>query len=844
MKKGAILTILSLLITTLFIGLFSINKNVVLAESDNLFESEYFMPSSPIEFYDLQSPIAISYSSDGFLIVSEYAQSSEFPQDDTKSFNRLTIFNPKFGYKTINGYGVLNGHKSIFSINQVKKYGDYVYYLSGSIIYRLNVNNLDAEPENTQITSSTFFDFYDKTLITNSNNDIKLYSVIEENGDVKFTLNENLSFFTGKTTLGIITENSVIYYYDSNVNTLFSYNDGSQTKKEIAVINSINHFTKLGDYIYYTSINEGLFRIDLKNLNKIEKILNVDVNLTTLGGLNTPQGLAVKGNNLLIADSSLNAIQEIDGTTNDFTTFAITTESTANFRLTYNASNIYLSENYLYVLDNSNVSTDSSLTKKRIIRTYTNQSKKTYTKLDLTKFYEEDDNFDVVSFVASDEYLLIFTGEKLILFEIDNDELFLRFSINDTSITSTTYLDGSFYYTNNSIKDNKSLININKIEVPSKNNNLSDINVEKINEGFETEGTCEKMTVDIFGNIYMVVKNADKTLLIRFFRQPNFITEISSEVVSIQTDFSGNVYLLNADNSIRKYTSSNGNVSYKDFKISSNDLIKDFAITYRHDNAFILSKGYVLKTINNSLEIQNMSKISANLVDNEGLLENPKFVYVSKGVKMFKVETTNFNVENGNKYFKEITPITNPNTENVYIVISELEDYYLVSCSQDFVALVRKTSVDYDYSFNSDASLISREDYEKYGIEITDLNKTKIISNDTFVFSKPIYNKIYNVNSLQKSTSVYAVKQIKFNNQTLTLVSTNENSNPIGFVVNGYLIDNELEDVNYLDESKTIIGGEYKKKITTSIMIALIALTITLTALFIEYKLLFKKDKP
>ena len=141
--------------------------------------------------------------------------------------------------------------------------------MSGSIIYRLNVNNLDAEPENTQITSSTFFDFYDKTLITNSNNDIKLYSVIEENGDVKFTLNENLSFFTGKTTLGIITENSVIYYYDSNVNTLFSYNDGSQTKKEIAVINSINHFTKLGDYIYYTSINEGLFRIDLKNLNKM-----------------------------------------------------------------------------------------------------------------------------------------------------------------------------------------------------------------------------------------------------------------------------------------------------------------------------------------------------------------------------------------------------------------------------------------------------------------------------------------------------------------------------------------------------------------------------------------------
>ena len=125
MKKGIFITILSLLISTLFVGLFSINKNVVLAESSQpSSKTDFFMPSSPIEFFDLQSPIAISYSSDGFLIVSEYSQSKEFPQDDSKSFNRLTIYNPEIGYKTINGYGVLNGHKSIFSINQVKKYGD------------------------------------------------------------------------------------------------------------------------------------------------------------------------------------------------------------------------------------------------------------------------------------------------------------------------------------------------------------------------------------------------------------------------------------------------------------------------------------------------------------------------------------------------------------------------------------------------------------------------------------------------------------------------------------------------------------------------------------------------
>ena len=63
----------------------------------------------------------------------------------------------------------------------------------------------------------------------------------------------------------------------------------------------------------------------------------------------------------------MNTVQEVDVTNCKFTTFAITTESTADYRLTKNASHLELSDNYVYALDNAETITESEKPKKRIV---------------------------------------------------------------------------------------------------------------------------------------------------------------------------------------------------------------------------------------------------------------------------------------------------------------------------------------------------------------------------------------------------------------------------------------------------------------------------------------------
>ena len=83
---------------------------------------------------------------------------------------------------------------------------------------------------------------------------------------------------------------------------------------------------------------------------------------------------------------------------------------------------------------------------------------------------------------------------------------------------------------------------------------------------------------------------------------------------------------------------------------------------------------------------------------------------------------------------------------------------------------------------------------------------------------------------------------ITFNGKTMTLVSLEKGGSAIGYVVNGYLLTEIITTPTYNDESQILIGGNAEKRIVTTLMILLIALTITISLLFIESKLLFKKE--
>ena len=182
--------------------------------------------------------------------------------------------------------------------------------------------------------------------------------------------------------------------------------------------------------------------------------------------------------------------------------------------------------------------------------------------------------------------------------------------------------------------------------------------------------------------------------------------------------------------------------------------------------------------------------------------------------------------------FKNITAIPNPNTLKTYVVISELEDYYLISYSPAFYGLVRKSTVQ--------SNIISSENYQNNGIFISNENGIiKYVTNNTKVYSKPIIDDNFAIDICEKNQKVYVLKTIVFNNKTYSLISTNDNLTPTGYILNSYLKDEILQNTTLTSHEFNILDGDMAKKIKNTLAILLIALSVTVTMLILEKKLLF-----
>ena len=159
------------------------------------------------------------------------------------------------------------------------------------------------------------------------------------------------------------------------------------------------------------------------------------------------------------------------------------------------------------------------------------------------------------------------------------------------------------------------------------------------------------------------------------------------------------------------------------------------------------------------------------------------------------------------------------------------------------VALVRKTSINDTFLEKADATIINESLYQEYGISVSNDNYTKyLISNDTTIFAKPIFDENYKLLTLEKSKEVYAIKTITFNGKSMTLISTEKDGEAIGYTVSGYLVNDIITTDIQKANTQLLLGGNAEKRIVTTCMILLIALTITISLIFIESKLLFKKD--
>ena len=345
--------------------------------------------------------------------------------------------------------------------------------------------------------------------------------------------------------------------------------------------------------------------------------------------------------------------------------------------------------------------------------------------------------------------------------------------------------------------------------------------------------------MDVFGGVYLIVDEqvgTDKKLVKIKNGISSELTTIPYQVKSIQADFAGNVYILSEDNTIYKYGYGDYTTS-EIFKIESDYPVKKIALSYKSNVCYMLSNACILKTFDDVMKIENLSAINAKSLDVTTVTQ-PRFITVDKSAKLFKVNLSNVDSD-GN--FNSVTPISNPNADKVYFVISEIENYYLVSHSDKFVALVRKTSTAYAPNMVFDSAIIQPNYYQDFNIKIENLNEEEVyITNATTAFSKPIFDYNYKTLSLTKGEKVKQLEKITCNGVSMTLISNN--SGDLGYVVSGYLSHTNVKQSATTTTTIAVATNNGSRHFNNTVMILVIALTVTLVALFIEKKLLFDKE--
>ncbi len=797
------------------------------ADSQSVIKTDTFLPSSTLQLYDLKSPVCVSYSESGFMVIAEHIGDT----NGGSIFDRISVYNPN-----TKKFGAISSHQTIYNVTHAQEYNGFIFYLSNSHLYYVSADNLDQTPIETSVTSSNFFYIKGNYLITNTNNSIVIYSLSVNSNAIEFTKKSTHNFTTKNAFIS--QEENVYYLYGGK---LYCFDTQSSTSYEVATVPvDVNYMTELENFVYFTSSN-GLYKVEKGKDKKIEQVIATsDGNY--LGNIKNPQGITVMDNQLLIADPDLKCIQGVDASSGKFTDFAITIESTADFRLTNNASKLSISENYAYVLDDGASDADGNVYKRIVKIALDKTVSNRYTSYNLKNLYNENGEFNLKYFACSDTHIAIYQDNALTLYEIKDGALTIAYSFISESITSLYYLDGEFYYTDYALHNfEHNAVNVHKITLPTEDNQLESVTASKINCNTVIKGVALNACVDVFGNTYIIndAQDGSSKKLIKISNgDVTEISNVSHSVTSIKVDFAGNVYLLSNDNKIFKYSFDGDNLTVNEFIFDASP-VKDIELNYVNNVCYALSNSCILKTVDDVLQIENLSQVSAIDVNASSIITTPKFITVSENGKLFKVTIDNFD-QDGN--FNDITPISNPNPDKVYLVVSELENYYLVSNSEKLVALVSKSTATYAPELNFSSAIIEQSYYPQFNIDIVDgENKKFTITNKTSIFSKPLFDNHYKINTLSAGDEVYEVKTVKYNGIEMTLLA-DKDSNLLGYVVSGYLTDGLIQNSQKQEVIINVASSNGSKHFNTVLMITIIALTVTLVLLFIEKKLLFDKE--
>ena len=586
-------TILSFIfVVCLFTSIFLFALPVSVSAESTEIKGVNLLPSTPLEYYELNQPVDCFSDSDTTVIIN-------------KNGVEIVMYkNNEFSSKEYQ-YG---------AIAEVKKFGNDILYLNQKKINKLNTSTLDGveiqvfDGEQYSTASGASFDCNDKYLATISDTGLFVYEYI----DNTFILQKQLPITYEKIAVNnngffYISENCIVKRDFSNINEyptkIVDIDTQSITEKDTIVANDTS--------LYYT-LNGKLFYVDLtaENFSAIE--LKSPKSDFELGKFSSISGISLKGETILITESSSNSIQEFVVKDNhlEYTGFAIAKNKTAYNRVDNSVFEIEKQGNKIAVLDENKLS---------II--FNNQTFDGKNKDNFINYFYNDLEKPITFALGIDKFLTIYVDGGGVysakIFDIENIEKETSIDVSNT-IVDVCYQSGYFYILSRDGKDTT----ITKIS-------------EKEPESTETYALLENFSgdlfaIDVFGNYY--VYSQDKIYC------NNVDTPITTftGITKLDSDLIGKIYAL-SDQKIYYLNDSN----FIDCKVVDQN-VKSFALSFdTKDTYYIVENEEYVKKTN---QLNNLSVDSIVVPQEFKLTDN------SSDNSKFKVYTIKENLKNCNIY--------------------------------------------------------------------------------------------------------------------------------------------------------------------------------------------------
>lgn len=688
MKK---ITALAAIILCAFALVFGAAKTVKAdeQETENIVNTEIFLPTTYLQYYKLENPYAIcrqAYKGKELVAISHKGAI-------------VVYYDEKFYKRDISE---LSSEQGVPSLQLYKE--EYLLFSAQSKLYSIFVGDLESGEElsyktvkcNGETVSANDFSVCGDKVAVITSNTLDFYAIISDASGIALVKENGLNM-NGLNSV-LLSKNGSTYFAKDDDN-IYVY-DGENPQKLVSatVVRSIAESGDIDDKTLYYSCLGGVYSVDLKSEQK-ESVPVKEVSPKTdpdkdLGKLWDPQGICLTGKGIWVVDGEICAVQEIDLSKKEFTDFAITTNSRAVNRLSMNAKGITVDDGNIYALDENRIVV--------VENAYGGKDERTYRRINLNVFPDK--------FAVGDGFVTYSAGRKVYLGKIPQPEEgqaeitleeipLIKGETDSDVVVDICYKDGAFFVLSNVLDNQKTYPIIYKIDLSAENKTLGAFYNKKI-----TEEKANRIAVDVFGSVYVSVTDPSGTKYSFYTVTPEKATEIltdytpDGEIIKMQTDFDGKLYLLAADGKVTCLdVAENGSYAEKFVKSIKkspnleNSGVGDpvsFAMDENSDKAYFIFGGLILSSSEKTdLNIATVNTISVPGGFTYAFDLSGSFGTLRENSKLFSVDPANISGE----YFSYQSYFTQTQADDYAFI--RISDRFSLAIKRGVSAIVRNSDI-------------------------------------------------------------------------------------------------------------------------------------------------------